>query len=205
MMNEINRIAAAALTVLGAALWTVPALAVQPLQGRTITGAAVASNDPSAVMEYDPNLNVTWLRNWNVQGGKSWADQVAWAANYSVGGFAGWALPTASAGCTGYSCTGSQMGYLFFIEGYTPSNPGRFQDMPGDYHWSGTAYASNPDYAWYFRTSDGYQELAGKGTSMYAVAVRPGDVSAAVPEQHTGTLMLIGLGAVTVTLRRPSG
>ena len=94
------------------------------------------------------------------------------------------------------------MGYLFYVEGYTPSNPGPFLNMPGDYHWTGTAYGPDPNYAWYIRTSDGYQEHAGKGTSMYAVAVRPGDVAAAVPEQQTWVLMLMGLGVMTAALRR---
>lgn len=202
MRREIDRIAIVVLAALGAALWAVPALAALPLQGRTITGAAVASTDPSAVMEYDPNLNVTWLRSWNLDGGKSWADQLAWAANYSIGGVTGWALPTAGAGCFGFNCTGSQMGYLFFVEGYTASNPGPFQNMPGDYHWSGTAYALDPNYAWYFRTSDGYQDIAGKGTSMYSIAIRPGDVAAPVPEPQAWTLLLMGLAAVLVASRR---
>ncbi len=53
------------------------------------------------------------------------------------------------------------------------------------YYWEGEtyfwgSYSINPDYAWDFDTSDGYQGYYGKHYQLYAWAVRPGDV-AAVP------------------------
>lgn len=39
------------------------ATAVVPLEGRTITRAHVDAYDASAVMIYDPNADLTWLRD----------------------------------------------------------------------------------------------------------------------------------------------
>jgi hypothetical protein len=110
--------------------------AVLPLEGRDIDGNPVAANDASAVFEYDPNLDITWLRNWNLNGAKNWNTQVAWAAGLTVGSFGGWSLPfitdTGSPGCNlsfaggtdcGYNVqTGSgttvysEMAYLWYVE-----------------------------------------------------------------------------------------
>ena len=95
--------------------FTGSALAVAPLEGRTITGAHVDAYDTNAVMIYDPNADLTWLRDWNVNGNKPWVDQLVWASNLQMGTFANWSLPTArnqdgSDPCFGLGCTGSQMG-----------------------------------------------------------------------------------------------
>jgi hypothetical protein len=47
----------------------------------------------------------------------------------------------------------------------------------------------------------GGQDLGGKSNALYAVAVRPGDV-AAIPEPQAYALLLAGLGAVVVAVRR---
>jgi hypothetical protein len=92
-----------------------------PLQGRDINGNPVAATDPSAVFEYDANLNLTWLRDWNyvvtsgyaaahaggsgsnlvdISGAMGWNAATAWASNLTVGSFGGWSLPTIDAGDT---------------------------------------------------------------------------------------------------------
>ncbi len=65
--------------------------------------------------------------------------------------------------------------------------------MQNSVYWSGTEYAPNPVYAWFFDTSDGLQNVDGKVNSYYAWAVRSGDV-AAVPEP--GVMALSGVGAL---------
>lgn len=57
-----------------------------------------------------------------------------------------------------------------------------FQNLQSMLYWSGTEYAPYPSNAWYFSTLSGYQSSAAKSliTSLYAWALRPGDV-AAVP------------------------
>ncbi|MFZ4698769.1 MAG: hypothetical protein ACOYMG_01845, partial [Candidatus Methylumidiphilus sp.] len=56
-----------------------------------------------------------------------------------------------------------------------------FINMQNSVYWSGTEYAPFPFIAWYFGTNLGYQYFDYKDISLYAWAVRSGDV-AAVPE-----------------------
>ena len=48
----------------------------------------------------------------------------------------------------------------------------------------------------------GDQDVAGKVNPLFAMAVRPGDVLAAVPEPETYAMMLAGLAALGVVARR---
>lgn len=158
-----------------------------PLQGRDIHGAPVAADDPSAVFEYDPNLNLTWLRNWNYAAGSNtawdagmmtWTEAKSWASNLTVGGFGGWSLPTTlvpDATCSqnswnpgvGYGCTGSPMGYLWHAElgnHYDPSDPthpvsaGLFQNMQMSWYWSATEFRALGE-GWAFSTVIGFQNI----------------------------------------------
>ncbi len=115
----------------------------------------------------------------------------------------------------------SEMAHLFFTElgnisAYNTSgafvggssgvnwglvNKGPFTNFQSGYYWSGTEYAPSPSGAWLFGTGDGFQFLDGKSDSLYALAVRPGDV-AAVPEAQTYALMLAGLGLIGWRARR---
>ena len=78
-----------------------------------------------------------------------------------------------------------------------PAVPGR--DFPPV-----TEYALDPGLAWLFRSDFGFgfQDFDVKDSVLYAVAVRPGDVAAAVLEPQTHALLLAGLGAVVVAVRR---
>jgi hypothetical protein len=65
-------------------------------------------------------------------------------------------------------------------------------------YWSGSEYASNPTYAWFFYNNDGYQGSNPKTAQQYAWAVRPGDVSSVpVPAAFwlfgSGLMGLLGL------------
>jgi hypothetical protein len=70
--------------------------------------------------------------------------------------------------------------------------------MVGAYYWVGLDYAPDLQQAWMFDLSQANQSYADKGTYLYAVAVRAGDVATSVPEPQTCMLMLLGLGAVWV-------
>lgn len=208
-----------ALTALLAVGWTAPAAAALPLQGRTVTGVPVASTDPSAVMEYDPNLNITWLRDWNKHGPfLFWNDAQSWASTLKVGNFGGWSLPSAvnavgSPPCVGYgiACTGL-LGYMYTVElgnldnpapGYGMVNKGPFQNVQSSVYWTNTAY-SVAGYAWGFNTQYGFQSFYTQSAQLYAVAVRAGDVAAAVPEPQVWATLLMGLCALAVARRRRS-
>ena len=102
-----------------------------------------------------------------------------------------------------YTTTGADSGA--FAGGSNPNstldNVGPFTNFQSGYYWSGTEYAPNPSYAWYFSTNRGNQGNVVKAGSFYALAVRPGDV-AAVPEAQTYALMLAGLGLIGWRARR---
>jgi hypothetical protein len=120
-----------------------------PLQGRDINGNAVGATDDSAVFEYDPNLNVTWLRDWNYAktsgyAGANLAGQMnfraanAWAGNLEVGGFRNWYLPDITDilpnGCNYYG-TGQNVDCGNNPYGYGTNNPGAANLSPMAYLW----------------------------------------------------------------------
>ena len=84
------------------------------------------------------------------------------------------------------------------------TNTGNFQNFqntfPGDY-WNGTAFAQDSCCAWLFRTSTGLQTYEFKVDALFAMAVRDGDVTP-IPEPQTYALMLLGLGAGALLMRR---
>jgi MYXO-CTERM domain-containing protein len=97
---------------------------------------------------------------------------------------------------TASSCSGPQTGW-----GLT--NVGPFTHLQADGYWSGTEYVPDTRGAWYFYFFSGYQNgnADKEGNSLYALAVRPGDVTA-VPEADTWAMLLAGLGLIGAVARR---
>ena len=79
-------------------------------------------------------------------------------------------------------------------------NTGDFIDLQPYYYWSGLGYAPDPADAWGFDFTLGGQDFYFKDNEFFAMAVRPGDVTAtSVPEPGTLVLAvaaLVGLGMV---------
>ncbi len=117
--------------------------------------------------------------------------------------------------------TNSELAHMFYVtlgnlafydsigneaqSGWGLTNTAYFTNMQSFDYWSGTEDALDPSYAWFFNTGYGLQgNLAFKNLSLYAVAVRPGDVLAAqaVPEPGTLGLLLAALGVGAVVRRR---
>ena len=76
-----------------------------------------------------------------------------------------------------------------------------FDGVQSDVYWSGSEYGAL--YAYNFSTvtgDQGYLDL--KSVQFFAVAVRSGDVVAAVPEPESLALVLVGLVAAGVARRR---
>lgn len=208
------------------AFWAVVSRAtLLPLQGRTIDGRAVASDAPEAVFEYDPNLDLTWLRDWNYSrtsgydsdGRMNWYDAMDWAAQLKVGRFDGWSLPQTvwpDPTCVAQlplddpnfrnwsDCKGGPLNFLWFEElGNEPlsvANPGPFVNVQRFLYWSQTK-GEAPGTAWYW--SQGWQGWvqAYDVASPFAVAVRAGDV---LPEPRSLALTLLALVAAAAATRR---
>ena len=105
------------------------------------------------------------------------------------------------------------MGHLWYTElGNTAgslTNTGDFLNIQTDpavltfLYWSGTELASDPRFAWDFRSYDGAQDHHHKSLEVSAMAVRDGDVLATqVPEPKSFLLALTALGALALVRRR---
>jgi len=178
---------------------------------------------------YDQDRDITWLADANhaqtsgfdSDGLMSWATATAWAGGLVYQGYDDWRLPTTllpdptcggqSGDNTGFNCTGSELGHLFYSElgatashsilsGSNTANLAMFSNIQSFVYWSGTEFASNTPDAWFFDARQGYQSVVHKGSELYAWAVRSGDV-AAVP--IPGAVWLFGSGLLgLLELRR---
>jgi hypothetical protein len=153
---------------------------------------------------YDTDLDITWLRDANVNGSMNWDTAVAWVGTFSFGGVNDWRLPASDACIFSFNCTGSEMGHLWYTElgnvaGGPLTNAGDFQNLQSFVYWSGTP-SSRPLNSILFRTDDGWQAYDRQGLELYAMAVRDGDVPA-LPERGTCALMLAGLAGLTLRRR----
>ena len=164
---------------------------------------------------YDTDFDITWYDYSNYG---NWQSMMNWADGLTVD-FGGtiiddWRLPTAlnqdgSGPCSG-NCTDSEMGHLYYTElgnvgypttGYGLSNTGDFQNLQATNYFSGTEYSADPRVAWLFNIGSGRQTSHRKGVSLYAIAVRPGDVSVAVAPEPV-SMILFGVGGVVMVARR---
>ena len=95
--------AASAAGVPGQGTWETT-LQARDLDGDTVTDAF-----------YDTELNITWLRNANVNGPMTWDAANAWAANLAVGAYSDWRRPTmvdtGTPGCNYSPAGGTDCGY----------------------------------------------------------------------------------------------
>jgi hypothetical protein len=120
------------------------------------------ANGPEAF--YDTALNITWLRNANVNGLMTWTSANTWANTLVVGGVGGWRLPTmvdtGAPGCDfshaggtdcGYNAqtASSELAHLYYVTlgnlAYCP---------PGD-----AACAGGPQLGWGLTNTGGFQDL----------------------------------------------
>lgn len=182
-------------------------------QGRLADGTAsttcTVSGPSRCTMFYNPLLDITILNNWNIGEGH-WsasaarfsAQALAETAGYNATGLSGWGLPTGD-GLAGpgaenqWRSIWNQVGGTFAGLSAQFDGVQQFED-----YWSSTPSAANPGSAWIFITAIGGQTSASSIVSFYTVAVRPGDVMTAVPEQPTAAMLLAGLGALLMAVRR---
>jgi MYXO-CTERM domain-containing protein len=190
-----------------------------------LAGAAQASLiNRSGGMIYDTVENVTWLADMNYaktsgydsDGQMAWTAAVIWADNLVYGGYSDWRLPTID---TISLATNGELNHLFITDlgnkdresvltttGDTAeqiANLALFSNVKSYFYWSGTELGAT--VASSFFTFEGRYGSTSKGGELYAVAVRPGDVAADVPEPQTLALALLALGAMAVARRRRPG
>jgi hypothetical protein len=155
--------------------------AVLPLEGRL--PATPGGDDYQAY--YDPNLDITWAADANINDRDNWDNQMAWAAGLTLGGESGWRLPNADVNgdntvidCSGggvENCADNEMGFLFWEEGITAAAPGPFSDVQAFVYWSGTEFGSSN--VWAISFFSGGQGLNHTDNTFPAWAVHDGDVT----------------------------
>jgi hypothetical protein len=206
--------AAIALAIASASLLGLTGTAQAAFQGRDTSGAAsttcTVSGPGKCTYFYDTTLGITILNNWNIGRG-AWDGSASPAANsaqgkaasfgFAASGLSGWVLPTGDGGAP----AGAQNQYksIFNSAGGTFTTlSGQFDGVQADNYWSGTLFAPIPGMPWLFFAANGAQNFNLQNLQLFAVAVRPGDVAAPVPEPETYAMMLLGLGALMVAVRR---
>ena len=156
-----------------------------------LTGAAQAAlmNLGDGTVK-DGTTNLIWLQDWNDNGLANWDAQMSWAGDLDFAGSTEWRLPSIGE----YVALFNTYGNLTQVA--------QFTNVQSFGYWSGTGISS--DSAWLFSPVIGVQDSVDKDVARYAVAVRPGDVTVAVPEPGTLGLMLAALGAGAMVRRRRS-
>ncbi len=191
-----------------------------------ITWLRDANANVTGKVTADANASVNGAMNWNTA--MSWATNLVTGSGATA--ISDWRLPTmtdpaadenCSSGCinSGYTpaTSSSEMASLFFGTlgnkyyydangnaqlGYGLINAGSFQNMQTSVYWLGTEYASRTTNTWQFNTGMGWQYSFSKEQSLFATAVRPGDVLAPVPEPEAYAMLLAGLGVIGAVARR---
>ena len=132
------------------------------------------------------NYNLS-TADFNSSGTMDWWGAMAWvkylySTNYL--GHSTWMLPTTyNQNCSGYNCTNSMLGELFYtglggtagqsITTTHNSNYGLFTNIQNYVYWSGTEYTANPNGAWLFYPNGGGQFANYKFLNYYSWAVLP--------------------------------
>ena len=217
MMNRSKRVGAlfAKAVVAGVLLVSAglaSALPFSAFQGRDADGSVnntcTATGGTKCVMIYDSTLNITILNDWNIGSGvwdgsatpsATSAQGIAKAQGEAQTDFTGWRLPTGD----GSQSAGSLNEYLSIwndVGGSLAGLQSEFDGVQADPYWSGSEVVAA--FAWIFVTGVGDQNFVFRNPPLFAVAVRSGDVVAAVPEPESLALVLVGLVAAGVARRR---
>lgn len=208
MNRKHKAVAAATMVSLMGVVGTAQAAFEGRLADLTSSATCTATGASKCAYFYDTTLDITILNDWNIGTG-TWsasaapgsAQALAASVGQSVSGLSGWVLPTGD----GVYPTGAQNQYRSIWNSAGGSFSGllaQFDGVQDSYYWSGTAFASFSSESWFFLPGFGGQSVGGQNFAFFVVAVRPGDVLAAIPEPQTYALLLAGLGALAVAVRR---
>ena len=92
-MNCIRALLAAIVMLFGAVSAHAQAVHGQGTWETTLQARDVGNTGTTNAF-YDTALNITWLRDANVNGAMNWNAAMSWASSMTVGGVGGWRLPT---------------------------------------------------------------------------------------------------------------
>ena len=153
-----------------------------------------ALQDRGSGLIYDDILDITWMEHANYSGETmTWSDAMNWADSFVFQGYNDWRLPTSDISCTGYDCTGSEMGHLYYNYDITYDSPDIFTDVRSYMYWSADENTADTSKAWRFHFGSGYQGTSSKTYKRYALAVRDGDSAPpVVPEPAAYILFIAG-------------
>lgn len=192
LMRSLCAVSTAALLCAGTAH---AALQDRDLDGNGVTDAF-----------YDTDLNITWLRNANVNGAMIWSTAKAWAASFTFAGLSGWRLPEGSRCHIDAWVSSNELSHLWHIglgnaEGGSMTNMGGFNNVQAaSRYWTGTL--ESPGWAATVGFADGdVGFLPVDAWPVYSIIVRDGDVTP-VPEPATYSLMLLGLVGLIAANRK---
>lgn len=162
--------------------------------GLTLTaqGAYLPLVDLGDGTVYDPNQQLIWLKDWDVNGEHDWFTQSDWAQDLVFAGSSDWRLPEIGE----YRTLHDEFGSLIAL--------GAFNNPRFGLYWSGTA--TWPGHGWVIDIGGGYP-LSSPNPSykLFAVAVRSGDVASPLPEPGTHMLVLLALVAgYGASIRKPT-
>jgi hypothetical protein len=156
---------------------------------------------------YDPNLDITWAADANINGLMNWSDAHFWAAGLTIGGVSGWRLPESDVNqdfflidcrlASEAECRDHEMGFLYHEENISDAGPGPFSNIQGG---SGSYWSETPGIGGFvtfsFDVFGGGDPDSDESFALhYAWAVHDGDVvpiPAAVWLFSSGLLGLIG-------------
>ncbi|MBO9687543.1 MAG: DUF1566 domain-containing protein [Mitsuaria chitosanitabida] len=190
-------------------------VAAEPVNARVSTlEARDLDGDGVADAFYDTVLNITWLQDWNLaktkkysgataDGGMDWITSLKWASELKIGGYDDWRLPTVSNGV-------NEIAHLYFETlghtdnwqvDYSSNLDGRpFVNFSAGFWWLGTEDPLDSGRALNFWNGYGFRNSSVKTISLYAVAVRDGDVRE-VPEPSSLPQVLASLVLLQVFWR----
>lgn len=152
------------------------------------------------LLVYDDDIDVTWLRDAGSRGQMTLAEAQAFAAELNAANFAGggaWRLPTtdlSGAGCTlpyatGFACTGSELGHLYYTELGNPgggplTNRGPFVDLFAAVYWSSTVDGFGDAFVLNF--FNGFQTTTPTNDRNYPLLVHDGHLTMPAPQCSDG-------------------
>ena len=175
------------------------------------------------------DMNYAKTSGYDSDGRMTWAAAKQWAAGLVYGVYDDWRLPTLDAvdpTCASQlslssfaGCTGGELSHLFVADFGNRSgsvldsandtaqqldNLALFQNVRSDSYWSGTQGYSTGGvkYAVRFQSATGWQSIRDEGNEWFAIAVRDGNVTAAVPEPKSLALALAALAGAGLARRR---